>query len=61
MKTTNELKCPLCEKNDRVKSLLFMGVQPDGYVCERCSLYFDMFEDGAQALATVISAEGDDG
>lgn len=31
-------KCPDCQSELRV--LLFMGVQPDGYVCEKCKILF---------------------
>jgi len=51
--------CPTCNKHDEVRSLYFMGVQPDGYVCQRCSQWFHLTADGPKALAHVISA-GDD-
>jgi len=41
--------CPKC--NAEVQVLLFMGVQPDGFVCEKCRTYFA--PDGT-ALAKVI-------
>lgn len=32
-------ECPKCE-DQLLKVMMFMGVEPDGYVCEKCKLYF---------------------
>ena len=47
--TKEEQRCPKC--GEVLKVLLFMGVQPDGYVCERCELWFN---DELEPLARVI-------
>jgi ssDNA-binding Zn-finger/Zn-ribbon topoisomerase 1 len=47
--------CPKCGTVMQV--LLFMGVQPDGWVCPECHLYFPAQHDGKPAekpLAVVI-------
>jgi hypothetical protein len=35
---TEEKKCPQC--SEALKVLLFLGITPDGYVCDRCHLYY---------------------
>jgi tRNA(Ile2) C34 agmatinyltransferase TiaS len=42
--------CPQC--GSQTNALLFMGVQPDGYVCPKCKLW--IAPDGTP-LAVVIS------
>jgi len=50
MKTeNNEKQCPYCQTVLNV--LLFLGIQPDGYVCPECRIWFD---DTMKALAKVI-------
>lgn len=41
--------CPKC--GHTLEALLFLGITPDGYVCETCQLYFN---DDLQPLAHVI-------
>jgi hypothetical protein len=53
--TSAEKTCPQC--GQVLKVLLFMGVQPDGYVCERCELYFN---DDLKPLARVLFCDGGD-
>ena len=49
----DETMCPQCGKV--LKVLLFMGVQPDGYVCERCEVWFN---DDLKPLARVLFGMG---
>lgn len=47
--------CPKCETLMQV--LLFMGIQPEGYVCPKCHVLFSIQPDGKpaeQPLAVVI-------
>jgi DNA-directed RNA polymerase subunit RPC12/RpoP len=44
-----EKRCPEC--GEALKVLLFLGITPDGYVCERCKLYYN---DDLRSLARVI-------
>ena len=44
------LQCPTCDVP--LQALLFMGVQPDGYVCPGCGGYFG--EDGKRLASVVI-------
>ena len=44
-----DAKCPQC--GSILKVLLFLGVQPDGYVCETCKLWYS---DDLKPLAAVI-------
>ena len=45
--------CPLKEcDGTELSVLLFMGVQPDGYVCPKCKTYFD--PDNLKPLARVL-------
>lgn len=47
--------CPKCKTP--MSPLLFMGVQPDGWVCPKCSLYFSSKDDGQpndKPLAVII-------
>jgi hypothetical protein len=37
------------------KSVLFMGIKPDGYVCERCELYDN---DDLKPLGRVLFCNG---
>jgi hypothetical protein len=49
-RATEETKqCPTC--SDTLRVLLFLDVQPDGYVCERCKVWFD---DELKPLAQVM-------
>lgn len=45
--------CPYC--NNELRVLLFMGVQPDGYICDTCRLWLDNTD--LHPLATVIMAK----
>ena len=46
---TEEQHCPTC--GEVLKVLLFMGVTPDGYVCEQCQVWFTP---DLQPLAKII-------
>lgn len=35
---TEEQQCPQC--GSVLKALLFLGITPDGYVCDRCHIYY---------------------
>jgi len=48
-----EKTCPQC--GEIMKVLLFLGVQPDGYVCERCEVWFN---DELKPLAQVLFWKG---
>jgi hypothetical protein len=37
-------ECPKC--GTTLETLLFMGVQPDGFTCSKCSLYFAPLKEG---------------
>jgi len=50
---TEEKQCPKCSEVLRV--LLFLGVQPDGLVCQQCHIWYT---DDLQPLAYVIGEEG---
>lgn len=41
--------CPEC--GTKLKPLLFMGVQPDGWICDHCNLWLN---DNLHPLAVVI-------
>jgi hypothetical protein len=43
---SGKIKCPEC--GNGLKVLLFLGVEPDGFVCEICRVWFD---DTLKALA----------
>ena len=45
------IKCPKCGSQD-LQVLLFMGIEPDGFVCPKCSILFD--PETLKPLATVI-------
>lgn len=51
--TKEEKRCPKC--GEALKVLLFMGVQPDGYVCGRCELYYN---DDLKPLARILFCDG---
>jgi DNA-directed RNA polymerase subunit RPC12/RpoP len=52
----SELKrCPTC--GSILKVLLFLGVQPDGYVCKRCHTYY---AEDLTPLALMIEEEMED-
>ena len=36
-----KVKCPECGSK-KVKVLMFMGTQPDGYVCQSCNAVLDL-------------------
>ena len=40
-KSKAKVKCPECGSK-KVKVLMFMGAQPDGYVCESCNAVLDL-------------------
>ncbi len=42
--------CPKCSRP--ANALLFLGVQPDGWVCEHCRVWFH--DDGALIAGVVI-------
>ena len=44
--------CPTC--GTVLEVLLFMGIQPEGYVCPRCSIHYD---DDLRPGATAIGRE----
>jgi hypothetical protein len=47
--------CPDCgPEADYMNVLMFLGIQPDGYVCKRCKGYFDEFDGELKKLAVVI-------
>jgi hypothetical protein len=50
---TEEQHCPQC--GSLLKVLWFLGVQPDGYVCEPCQIWLT---DDLQPLAQVIEEGG---
>ena len=50
-----EYKCPKCGAT--MATLLFMGVQPDGFACDGCHSYYPPDKDGKPAvrpLATIF-------
>jgi hypothetical protein len=46
-------RCPEC--GEVLKALLFLGSTPDGYVCERCEVYYG---DELKPLARVLFCDG---
>ena len=40
MKNPKPKKCPECDVDMTV--LLFMGIEPDGYVCPKCKSVYDL-------------------
>ena len=44
--------CPDC--GEPLKRFLFMGVDPDGWICDKCHIYFT---DKMKPLATVIGGD----
>ena len=54
MKTKKEKKeNPKCEKcGTELSPMMFMGLEPDGFVCEKCSIMYD--PDGKTPLAKVF-------
>jgi ribosomal protein S27AE len=49
---TEQKKCPQC--GEALKVLLFLGITPDGYVCDRCQI---LYSENFQPLAHVIGEE----
>jgi len=49
-KMHDEKKCPECGRE--LKVLLFLGVEPDGFVCEACKVWFE--PENLRPLARVI-------
>jgi rubredoxin len=49
-KMSDEQKCPEC--GHELKILLFLGVEPDGFVCEICKVWFD--PENLKPLAKVL-------
>ena len=47
--------CPAC--GAVLRALLFLGVQPDGYVCRHCQTYYS---ESLQPLALIIEEESED-
>jgi hypothetical protein len=47
-------RCPQCE--EELKVMLLLGVAPDGYVCEKCEIYYN---DNIEPLARVLIQQGD--
>jgi transcription initiation factor IIE alpha subunit len=45
-----EKNCPQC--GEALKVLLYLGITPDGYVCERCHIYYS---DDLKPLAYVVA------
>lgn len=53
MMESDETKmCPVC--NVEMDTLLFMGVEPEGYVCPKCNC---LFSEDMEPMATVISCD----
>jgi hypothetical protein len=48
--------CPRC--GAVLETLLFLGVQPDGYVCATCQLYYT---DNLKPIARVIGGDTNEG
>jgi hypothetical protein len=47
--------CPECgPEAGYMGTLLFLGIQPDGYVCKSCNGYFDEIDGQLKHLAMVI-------
>ena len=44
-----DIKCPEC--GNELKVLLFLGVEPDGFVCEICKVWID---DELKPLAKIL-------
>ena len=44
-----DMKCPQCGHD--LKVMLFLGVEPDGFVCEICEVWFD---DELKPLAEIL-------
>ena len=44
-----KIQCPECDHE--LKVLLFLGVEPDGFVCEICKVWFD---DELKPLAKIL-------
>lgn len=55
LSNSEPLRCPQCDTVLQV--LLFLGFQPDGYVCKVCKLHYS---DDLKPLAHVIGEEEED-
>ena len=49
------MQCPKCGAD--LRQLLFMNIQPDGWVCDHCHVWF---ADSGQPLAKVYGGDDDD-
>jgi len=49
-----EYRCPQC--NTVLQVMLFLGVEPDGFVCPECKIYYGVDKEGnpTKPLAQVI-------
>jgi uncharacterized protein YbaR (Trm112 family) len=49
---TDYLKCPDCDT--RMELFLFMGVQPEGYTCPKCKMFYPIDDNGLPIPKTKI-------